>query len=97
MSLITWLKDRLFCDLAIDLGTTNTLVYLKARGIIAQELSMVVINKQTGKLDAVGERAKEMLGKTPAAVLAIKLMKDGVIADFELAERMLVIRKSVLR
>ena len=89
MSLISWFKNRLFCDLAIDLGTANTLVYLKGRGIIVQEPSMVVVNKQTGKLEAVGKRAKEMLGKTPASVLAIKPMKDGVIADFELAERML--------
>jgi len=65
------------------------LVYLKGRGIIVQEPSMVVVNKQTGKLEAVGKRAKEMLGKTPASVLAIKPLKDGVIADFELAERML--------
>ena len=89
MSLISWLKDRIFCDLAIDLGTANTLVYLKGRGIIVQEPSMVVVNKQTGKLEAVGKRAKEMLGKTPASVLAIKPLKDGAIADFELAERML--------
>ena len=89
MSLITWLKDRLFCDLAIDLGTTNTLVYLKGKGIIVQEPSMVVINRETGKVEAVGKRAKEMLGKTPASVLVIKPMRDGVIADFELVEKML--------
>ncbi len=89
MSLISWFKNRLFCDLAIDLGTANTLVYLKGRGIIVQEPSMVVVNKQTGKLEAVGKRAKEMLGKTPASLLAIKPLKDGAIADFELAERML--------
>ncbi len=89
MSLFSRFKNRLFCDLAIDLGTANTLVYLKGRGIIVQEPSMVVVNKQTGKLEAAGKRAKEMLGKTPASVLAIKPLKDGVIADFELAERML--------
>jgi len=89
MSLITWIKERLFCDLAIDLGTANTLVYLKGKGIIVQEPSIVVVNKQTGKVEAVGNRAKQMLGKTPANVLAIKPMRDGVIADFEIAEKML--------
>lgn len=89
MSLITWLRDRLFCDLAIDLGTTNTLVYLRGKGIVVQEPSMLVINRETGKVEAVGKRAKEMLGKTPASVLVIKPMSGGVIADFELAEKML--------
>jgi rod shape-determining protein MreB len=89
MSLLSRFKNRLFYDLAIDLGTANTLVYLKGRGIIVQEPSMVVVNKQTGKLEAVGKRAKEMLGKTPASLLAIKPLKDGAIADFEIAERML--------
>jgi rod shape-determining protein MreB len=97
MSLITWVKERLFCDLAIDLGTANTLVYLKGKGIIVQEPSIVVINKQTGKVEAVGTRAKEMLGKTPASVITIKPMRDGVIADFEIAEKMLdfFIKKSM--
>lgn len=89
MSLITWLKKRFYCDLAIDLGTANTLVFLKGRGIIVQEPSIVVINTQTGKVEAVGTRAKEMLGKTPTNIVAIKPMRDGVIADFEVAEKML--------
>lgn len=89
MSLIAWIKNRLFCELAIDLGTTNTLVYLKGKGIIVQEPSVVVINRETGKVEAVGKRAKEMLGKTPDSVLVIKPMRDGVIADFEVAEKML--------
>jgi len=89
MSLISWFKERLFCDLAIDLGTANTLVFLKGKGIIVQEPSIVVINKQSGKVEAVGTRAKEMLGKTPSSVIAIKPMRDGVIADFEIAEKML--------
>lgn len=89
MSLITWLKKRFYCDLAIDLGTANTLVFLKGRGIIVQEPSIVVINSQTGKVEAVGTRAKEMLGKTPTNIVAIKPMRDGVIADFEVAEKML--------
>jgi len=89
MSLWSWLKDRLFCDLAVDLGTANTLVYLKGRGIVVQEPSIVVVNRQAGKIEAVGNRAKEMLGKTPNNIVAIKPMRDGVIADFEIAERML--------
>jgi rod shape-determining protein MreB len=89
MSIISWFKDKLFCDLAIDLGTANTLVFLKGRGIIVQEPSIVVVNKHTGKIEAVGSRAKDMLGKTPMAVTAIKPMRDGVIADFEIAEKML--------
>ena len=89
MNLLRILKGRLFCDLAIDLGTANTLVYLKGKGIVVQEPSIVVVNKRTGKVEAVGTRAKEMLGKTPADLLAIKPMRDGVIADFEIAEKML--------
>ncbi|MDH4197737.1 MAG: rod shape-determining protein [Candidatus Aminicenantes bacterium] len=97
MSFISWFKDRLFCDMAIDLGTANSLVYLKGKGIVVQEPSIVVINKATGKAEAVGARAKEMLGKTPASVIAIRPMRDGVIADFEIAERMLdyFIRKAM--
>ncbi|MBA7491234.1 Cell shape-determining protein MreB [subsurface metagenome] len=89
MNLIGWIKKTLFCDLAIDLGTANTLVYLKGTGIIVQEPSIVVINKQSGKVEAVGKRAKDMLGKTPSSVIAIKPMRDGVIADFEITEKML--------
>lgn len=89
MSFLSWLKGKLFCDLAIDLGTANTLVFLKGKGIIVQEPSIVVINRQTGKVEAVGKRAKDMLGKTPASVVAIRPMRDGVIADFEIAEKML--------
>jgi len=89
MSLWSWIKDRLFCDLAVDLGTANTLVYMKGRGVVVKEPSIVVINTQTGKIEAIGNRAKEMLGKTPNNVVAIKPMRDGVIADFEIAERML--------
>jgi len=89
MSVLSWFKGRLFCDLAIDLGTANTLVFMKGKGIIVQEPSIVVVNKLTGKVEAVGQRAKEMLGKTPTNVLSIRPMRDGVIADFEIAEKML--------
>jgi len=86
---MSWLKDKLLCDLAIDLGTANTLVFLKGKGIVVQEPSIVVVNKQSGKVVAVGKRAKEMLGKTPTDILTIKPMRDGVIADFEMTEKML--------
>lgn len=76
-------------DLAIDLGTANTLVYEKNRGIVVNEPSIVAINKVTGEVEAVGREAKEMLGRTPGNIVAIRPMKDGVIADFKVTERML--------
>ncbi|HEY5594593.1 MAG TPA: rod shape-determining protein, partial [Nitrospiria bacterium] len=76
-------------DLAIDLGTANTLVYLKGKGIVINEPSVVAIDKKTGKVLAVGAEAKKMLGRTPGNIVAIRPMKDGVIADFEIAEKML--------
>ena len=76
-------------DLAIDLGTANTLVYAKGKGIVVNEPSIVAINKNTGEVEAVGKEAKEMLGRTPGNIVAIKPMKDGVIADFKVTERML--------
>jgi len=76
-------------DLAIDLGTANTLVYAKNKGIVVSEPSIVAVNKVTGKVEAVGKDAKEMLGRTPGNIVAIRPMKDGVIADFEITEKML--------
>lgn len=76
-------------DLAIDLGTANTLVYMKGRGIICNEASVVVIRRDNKLPVAVGIEAKEMLGKTPSNILAIRPMKDGVIADFDATEVML--------
>ena len=76
-------------DVAIDLGTANTLVFAKGRGIVVSEPSIVAINKVTNKVEAVGKEAKEMLGRTPGNIIAIRPMKDGVIADFEHTERML--------
>jgi rod shape-determining protein MreB and related proteins len=76
-------------DLAIDLGTANTLVYLKGKGIVINEPSVVAIDKKTSKVLAVGAEAKKMLGRTPGNIVAIRPMKDGVIADFEIAEKML--------
>ena len=76
-------------DLAIDLGTANTLVFARAKGVVVDEPSIVAINKFTNKVEAVGTDAKEMLGRTPGNIVAIKPMKDGVIADFDVTEEML--------
>ena len=76
-------------DLAVDLGTATTLVFTRNRGIVVFEPSIVAINRITNRVEAVGQSAKNMLGKTPANILAIRPMKDGVIADFEVTEKML--------
>ena len=76
-------------DIAIDLGTANTLVYIKGKGIVLNQPSVVSLDKATGKVYAVGAEAKAMLGKTPDRIAAIRPMKDGVIADFEVTEYML--------
>ncbi len=81
---------RLFSDdLAIDLGTANTLVFTRNDGIVVREPSVVVINKITNKIEAVGNEAKEMLGRTPGNIESVRPMKDGVIADFDITEQML--------
>src|ERR1044072_4589230 len=76
-------------DMAVDLGTANTLVYVRGRGIVLNEPSVVAINTHTGKIVAVGIEAKRMIGRTPGNIVAIRPLKDGVIADFETTERML--------
>lgn len=76
-------------DLAIDLGTANTLVYSKGLGIVVQEPSIVAIDRDTNTVRAVGIEAKQMVGRTPSNIIAIKPMRDGVIADFEKTEQML--------
>ena len=76
-------------DLAIDLGTANTLVYAKNKGIVVREPSIVAVNKINNHVEAVGREAKEMLGRTPGNIVAIRPMKDGVIADFEVTEKMI--------
>jgi rod shape-determining protein MreB and related proteins len=83
-------------DLAIDLGTANTCVFARGKGIVTSEPSIVAINTLTSKIEAVGNEAREMLGRTPGNIQAIRPMRDGVIADFESAERMLTyfIRKA---
>ena len=76
-------------DLAIDLGTANTLVFARGKGIVVNEPSIVAINKVNGEVEVVGKEAKEMLGRTPGNIVAIRPMKDGVIADFKVTEKML--------
>src|SRR5256712_9690575 len=74
---------------AIDLGHANTLVYARGKGIVVNEPSIVAINKNTGEVEAVGKEAKEMLGRTPGNIVDIRPLKDGVIADFKVTEKML--------
>lgn len=76
-------------DIGIDLGTANTLVYLKGHGIVINEPSVVVVNQKTGQIVAVGSEAKQMLGRTPGHIRAIRPVVDGVISDFEVTEEML--------
>ena len=89
MGLFANMYNYFSSDLAIDLGTANTLVYIKGKGIVLREPSMVVVDDRNGRIQAVGIEAKDMLGKTPANIRAIRPMKDGVIADFETTEKML--------
>jgi rod shape-determining protein MreB len=90
------LLSRFSHDLAIDLGTANTCIYARGKGIVVSEPSIVAFNTINGRIEAVGTEAKEMLGRTPGNMTAIRPMKDGVIADFEAAEKMLThfIRKA---
>lgn len=83
-------------DIGIDLGTANTLVYVKGRGIVINEPSIVAVNQKTGAVVAVGQQAKDMLGRTPAHIVAVQPVVDGVISDFEITSEMLgyLIRKA---
>lgn len=76
-------------DIGIDLGTANTLVYVRGRGIVANEPSIVAMNNKTGKMLAIGKEAKKMVGRTPSHIVAIKPLTKGVISDFEVTEEML--------
>ena len=92
MNLAQWLeKGRLIPvnDIAVDLGTANTLVYVKGEGIVLNEPSVVAIEKGTGRIMAIGLEAKRMLGRTPEAIEAVRPLKDGVIADVDITEMML--------
>src|SRR5205807_773540 len=79
----------LYSDIGIDLGTANTLVYVKDQGIVLREPSVVAVQAGTNKVLAVGDEAKRMLGRTPSNIVAVRPLKDGVIADFEVTEAML--------
>ena len=87
--LLNWISRMFSRDLAIDLGTANTLVFVQGEGVVLDEPSSVTIRVSDQSVVAVGHRAKEMLGRTPGNIVAIKPMKDGVIADFEITEAML--------
>lgn len=76
-------------EVGIDLGTANILVYIKGKGIILEEPSVVAVNNDTGEVVAVGEEARQMLGRTPASIVAVKPLKDGVISDYDITEKML--------
>ena len=76
-------------DLGIDLGTANTLVHVRGKGIVISEPSVVAIDKKTKMVKAVGAEAKAMVGKTPANIIAVRPLKDGVIADFDVVEKMI--------
>lgn len=83
------LFDVLSNDIGIDLGTANTLVYVRNQGIVLNEPSVVAIEKSTDKVLAIGSAAKEMMGRTPSGIAAIRPLKDGVIADFEISEKLI--------
>jgi len=88
--LLSKLYEAFSHDIGIDLGTANTLVYVKGQGIIINEPSVVAVNQKTGRVVAVGTQAKNMLGRTPAHIQAVRPLVEGVISDFEVAEEMLV-------
>lgn len=79
----------LSCDIGIDLGTANTLVYMPGKGVVLNEPSVVALNQKTGQVVAVGSEAKKMLGRTPGHIVAIRPLVDGVISDFEVTEEMI--------
>ncbi|MGH7301601.1 MAG: rod shape-determining protein, partial [Candidatus Rokuibacteriota bacterium] len=87
--LFKWLPGLFSTDLAIDLGTANTLVFARGEGIVLNEPSIVAIRLADHSVVAVGHEAKAMLGRTPGTIVAIRPLKDGVIADFDVTEQML--------
>ena len=92
MNLAQWLEARRLIpvnDIAVDLGTANTLVYVKGEGIVLNEPSVVAIDKGSGRITAIGLEAKRMLGRTPEAIEAVRPLKDGVISDVDITEMML--------
>jgi rod shape-determining protein MreB and related proteins len=89
MALLDLVYDKFSKDIGIDLGTANTLVYVKGKGIVINEPSVVAINQKTRQILAIGEEAKRMVGRTPAHIVAHRPLVDGVISDFEITEQML--------
>jgi rod shape-determining protein MreB len=89
MGMLSYLNGFGGRDMAVDLGTANTLVYVRGRGIVLSEPSVVAIDHASGEVHAVGVEAKRMLGRTPGTISAIRPLKDGVIADFDVTEQML--------
>ena len=83
------LLGRFSHDIGIDLGTANTLVYVRGRGIVINEPSVVAINTKTNQVLAIGDEAKRMVGRTPASIVATRPLVDGVVSDFEVTEQML--------
>ncbi len=84
-----WFSSLVGRDMAVDLGTANTLIYVRGRGVVLNEPSVVAINTKDGRPLAVGAEAKRMIGRTPSHIQAIRPLKDGVIADFDICEKML--------
>lgn len=89
MSIINNFLGKFSKDIGVDLGTANTLVYVKGKGIVINEPSVVAVNKRTGQVLAIGDEAKKMVGKTPAHIVATRPLVDGVVSDFEVTEQML--------
>jgi rod shape-determining protein MreB len=86
---VNWLMGLFSLDLGIDLGTANTLIFVKGKGIMIHEPSCVVIDKRTRRPLAIGAQAKEMIGRTPANIIAIRPLRDGVISEFDITQAML--------
>ncbi len=89
MALLDFVYDKFSKDIGIDLGTANTLVYVKGKGIVINEPSVVAVNQKTKQILAIGEEAKKMVGRTPSHIVAHRPLVDGVISDFEITEQML--------
>ena len=94
LKLMSWLPAN---EIAVDLGTANTLVYVKGEGIVLNEPSVVAIEKATGKIKGIGLEAKRMLGRTPDGILAVRPLKDGVIADFDVTRGMRIAQMVIAR
>src|SRR3990167_6634694 len=89
MPILDAIYNKFSKDIGIDLGTANTLVYVKGKGIVINEPSVVAVNQKTKQILAIGEEAKRMVGRTPAHIVANRPLTDGVISDFEITEQML--------